>query len=286
MRAVEGAGPRTGGGRRRSSSSRRRLDPHRPGRQPVRGPRRRASRPRRSATPIRPSSTAVRDQVGRASHVSSALGERGRGSRSRRRSSRSRRPGLDRVLLGLSGVGRQRHGAQARPHADRPPRGHRVLRRLLRPIAAASSDCNGKAAFRSTRRARRRTPTSCRIPYPYRWPLGPRRGGRRAGASRWSATRSRTRRRGSGRSPPSSSSRSRATAASSSRPTGSSQGCASCATGTASCSSSTRSSAGFGRTGRTWAAEHWGVVAGPDDRRQGHRRRAGAVGGHRSRGRS
>ena len=266
MRAVEGAGPRTGG--RRSAARRRvgaRLDPHRPRRQPVRGPRRqlrggddrplaprgrrRGSRPGRARQPRLVGRRPARPRVA----FEEALVD-------------IAPPGLDRVLLGPERIGRQRHGRQAGPHADRPPRGDRLLRRLPRP-SQRRHRAQRQVALPRRVGHRRRTPTSCRIPYPYRWPLGAEAD---AGAGRARARPPRHRGPGVGRRRcrrPSSSSRSRATAASSSRPTASSPACASWRRATASSSSSTRSSAGSGGPGRTWAVGTLGRRARPDDRR-------------------
>ena len=282
MRAVEGAGPRTGGDDPplvvESAAGSILTDPD--------GNRfvdlAAASRRPPSATPTRRSSRPSATRSAVLSHVSSASIERAarrvRGGAPRHRPARPRsRPARPERLR------RQRHGGQA--GADATGR---------REVIAFSGGYFGRGQRRHRARRQGRVPRGVGreadahfLPYPVPVSLAAR-PGRRAGdrRSRSSVTPSRTRRRGSARSPPSSSSRSRATAASSSRPTGSWPACASWPTGTASSSSSTRSSAGSGGPAGPWAAEHWGVVPGPDDRRQGHRRRAGGLGGRRSRARS
>ncbi len=162
MRAVEGAGPRTGGAEPplvvESASGSILTDPDGNrfvdlagsfaaatiGHSPSRG------RGGRSAT----RSSGV-------GHVSSGVGQRGPGRvRGGARRDRAARPGPG--PAGPERVGRQRHGREAGPHADRAPRGHRLLRRLSRPVQRRHR-AERQVPIPRRRRDRRRTRTSCPI---------------------------------------------------------------------------------------------------------------------------
>ena len=258
MRAVEGAGPRTGADDPPLVvETRDRLDADRPGRQSLRRPRRQLRRGHHRPRPSGGRGRHPRPGRARSATCRPRRSAR-RASRSRRRSSAIAPAGLDRVLLGLSGSDANDTALKlARTLTGR----HEVIAFSGGYFGRGSGviGLNGKARDARSGRARRGRPLPA---LPVSVSLAARPGRRRPARrrSRSSGMRSRIRPPGSDRSRRSSSSRSRATAASSSHPTASWPGCASCATATAPSSSSTRSSAGFGRTGRTWAAEHWNVV--------------------------
>ena len=220
---------------------------------------------------------------GAMSHVSSASRQRAAGRVRGGARRRSRRPGLDRVLLGLSGADANDTAIKLARTADRPARGHRVLGRLLRPRSSGVIGLNGKSAFRGSGRARRGRP----LPALSRTRIAGRSGRPRpapaTGRSRSCAMRSRIRRPGSGRSRPSSSSRSRATAASSSRRTGSSRACATLCDRHGDRPHLRRDPERVRADRPTLGGRALGRRAGPDDRRQGHRRRDGGLGGRRAR---
>ena len=173
----------------------------------------RASPPPPSVTAIRLSSPRSVDQAGRADSRGVVLDQRGRAIGFEEALLGIAPAGLDRVLLGLSGIGRERHRAEARPDCDWPPRGDRFLWRLLRSRQRRLG-LNGKAAVRA-QAGREAAPSS----FPTRIPIAGRRAerGGRPRRARTRPARSRNPRPGSARSRRSWSSRSRATAVSSFR---------------------------------------------------------------------
>ena len=192
-------------------------------------------------------------------------------------------PGLDRVLLGISGADANDTAAEARADPDRPARGARVLGRVLRACrrgrrASTASPRSARASAGTPR------PTSCRSRI------------RTAGRRSWAARPPRAMRAlqlvrtaledpASGIGP---------LAAIIVEPVQGNGGIVIPPDGflqglRALCDAHgvplifDEIQCGFGRTGRMWAAEHCGRRARPHDGRQGHRRRAGAVGGGRAR---
>ena len=116
---------------------------------------------------------AVAEQIGVASHVSSAaVSEQRVGFEEDLRRHRPSRP--------RSGPARdqrrrrERHGPQARPQHDRPPRGPHVLGRLLRP-GRRRRRVQRQVGVPNAGRSRTPTPTSSPTRTPYRWPRRARR---------------------------------------------------------------------------------------------------------------
>ena len=186
---------------------------------------------------------AIRDQAGRAGHVSSAVLSEARIAFEEALLDIAP-PGLDRVLLGLTG-------------SDANDTALKLARTVTgrREVIAFSGGYFGRGsgviglAGKATVRAAVGRDTGRPLPaLPVPVSLAARRARDGAGDGALALVRHALEdpASGSGPSRRSSSSRSRATAASSSRPTASSPACASSATATASCSSSTRSSRASG----------------------------------------
>ena len=155
-------------------------------------------------------------------------------------------------------LGRQRHRAQAGPDADRPARGHRLLGRLLRSRQRGHRP-QRQGGGCAQRPGATRMPTSC--------PTRTRIAGRSVRAtrparrpSRSSGMRSRIRPPGSGRSPPIVVEPVQGNGGVVIPPDGFLAGLRELCDRHGTVLIFDEVQCGFGRTGRTWAAEHWGVV--------------------------
>ena len=151
---------------------------------------------------------------------------------------------------------------QARPPLHRPLQAPRPLPRLPR------RDARGDDADRRLPPLGERARPRRRRPLPRHAPLG-REGAAARSTSRSRASRTSSSTRARAPSPPCSSRRSWAPTASSSRPTATSQGVREICDRYGILMVADEVMAGFGRTGRWFAVDHWDVVPGPDDDGQG-----------------